>query len=172
MYIHQQNKKQNAIKPFVTVITTSKEGVWPFALTMYIHQQDWIGRATHCSELGCSKKTSETTYKCFTFFFLQILTNEVNRTANICLLLSNLRIEKEDIYLLGWLVIDCQLSVSLFIFSLTHKDKNINEGRVRLERKKIMILVSCQCHVHPTSRFPNSSLLFAAALSQNCWIAV
>ena len=33
MYIHQQNKKQIVIKPFVTVITTSKEGVWPFALT-------------------------------------------------------------------------------------------------------------------------------------------
>ena len=41
-FLKVYNYKQNVIKPFVTVITTSKEGVWPFALTMYIRQQDWL----------------------------------------------------------------------------------------------------------------------------------
>ena len=43
-------------------------------------------------------------------FFLQIFTHVVKRIANLCLLLLNFRIKKEDINSPGWLVISCQLS--------------------------------------------------------------
>ena len=76
---------------------------------MYVRQQDWLGRATHCSELW-SRKKNFGNLQMFYFFFSQIFTHLVNRIANPCLLLSNLRIKKEDINSSGWLVISCQLS--------------------------------------------------------------